>query len=170
MNVETYRSLFEYNRWANARVWTCVLALTDSQFNEPSDYSLGSVQHQIVHTMGAESLWQKRLIGISPSTFLDPADYPLRAVIRAEWNLIEQDMIAYLDRLDEATLGVELEYRSINGDAVRHMPVWQALQHMVNHSTDHRAQTLAQIHRVGGATVAQDLVFYSWEKQGQTAP
>jgi uncharacterized damage-inducible protein DinB len=170
VNVEAYRSLFEYNRWANARVWKCVMALSDDQFNEPSDYSFGSVQQQIVHTMDAESLWQKRLIGISPPAFLNPADYPLRSMIRAEWDIVDEDMVAWLDKLTEAKLEEDLEFRSINGDAIRHMPVWQALQHIVNHSTDHRAQTLAQIHRVGGPTVAQDLVFYTWEQQGQIAP
>ncbi len=170
MNIQMFQELFEYNRWANARVWQCVMQLTEAQFHEPSTYSFGSVQKQVVHTMDAESLWHKRLLGFSPPAFLNPADYPLRSMIRAEWDIIEGDLADYVDRLDERQLEAEMEYRSINGDALRHLPVWQALQHMVNHSTDHRAQTLAQIHHVGGPTVAQDLVFYTWEKQGQTAP
>ncbi len=43
-------------------------------------------------------------------------------------------------------------------------PLWESLYQVLNHSTDHRAQTLAQIYRVGGETIAQDFVYYTWEK------
>jgi uncharacterized damage-inducible protein DinB len=38
-----------------------------------------------------------------------------------------------------------------------------SLMQILNHSTDHRAQILSLIHQLGGATIAQDLIFYSWE-------
>ncbi len=34
---------------------------------------------------------------------------------------------------------------------------------VINHGTDHWAQTLALIHQVGGQTLEQDFIFYAWE-------
>jgi hypothetical protein len=35
-----------------------------------------------------------------------------------------------------------------------------------NYSTDHRAQTLAALHRVGGPTTPQDYLFYHFDRAG----
>jgi uncharacterized damage-inducible protein DinB len=34
-----------------------------------------------------------------------------------------------------------------------------------NHSTDHRAQTLAGLHKLGAPTVGQDYLNFCWEKR-----
>ena len=36
----------------------------------------------------------------------------------------------------------------------------QTLLHMINHGTDHRAQTLAMMHGMGAETIAQDYSKY----------
>ncbi len=43
--------------------------------------------------------------------------------------------------------------------------VWQAMMQVINHSTDHRAQTLAGLHRLGAPTVAQDYVYFVVEQK-----
>ncbi|PJF26553.1 MAG: hypothetical protein CUN52_15675 [Phototrophicales bacterium] len=45
------------------------------------------------------------------------------------------------------------------------MTVRDALVQVANHSTDHRAQTLAGLHQLGATTVEQDYLFYLWEKE-----
>ncbi len=42
MNADYYRRLFDYTFWANKKMWECVEALTEAQFNQPSDYWGGS--------------------------------------------------------------------------------------------------------------------------------
>jgi uncharacterized damage-inducible protein DinB len=46
-----FRTLFEYTFWMDRQVWDCVLTLTDEQFDEPLDYSIGSIRKHCVHTM-----------------------------------------------------------------------------------------------------------------------
>lgn len=163
MNTEQVRKLFDYSFWAHRRVWECVEPLTESQFTRPSDYSIGSIHDQVVHTMSAEWLWLSRINGVSPESLYLTADYPTRAAIRAKWDEIEADWCAYLDTLQDHQLSDVLTYISLKGKATRHSPLWEVLTHLVNHGTDHRAQTLALIHQVGGKTVEQDFIFYAWE-------
>jgi uncharacterized damage-inducible protein DinB len=36
MDNSIFAALFDYNAWANRRVWECVQPLTDEQFNRPT--------------------------------------------------------------------------------------------------------------------------------------
>jgi uncharacterized damage-inducible protein DinB len=163
MNAAHYQRLFDYNTWAHRRVWSCVLKLTDEQLHQPSDYSIGSIYDQLVHTMGAEWLWLSRMQGVSPDYIPGAAEFPTLEALRTEWDKVDAGWRAYVAGLTDAQLDEMMEYVSINGRARRTTPRWEALSQILNHSTDHRAQTLALIHQVGGETVEQDFVFYCWE-------
>lgn len=156
--------MFEYNDSANRKLWDLILKLSDDQFQHPADYSIGSVHDQVVHMMGAERMWLQRVQGKATSGLPETAEYPTQHDIRAEWDVVTEGWFAYLDRLSDEQIAEDfVEYVSINGNKLRQTPLWECLAHVINHSTDHRAQTLALIHQAGGETQAQDLIFYSWE-------
>ncbi|PJF40554.1 MAG: hypothetical protein CUN55_12570 [Phototrophicales bacterium] len=159
MKLDYIRTLYDYNYWAHKRVWTCVIQLSEEQFQRPLDYSIGSIHAQIVHTMSAEHVWFSRLRGESPQKMFQPEDYPTFDSIRQTWDKIESQVYDYLNQLDEATLASELIYQNTKGQNFS-TSIWGILLHVVNHGTDHRAQTLAMIDRVGGPTIDQDLIRY----------
>ena len=163
MNVRHYHRLFEYNHWANRRVWECVATLTEDQFRRHSDYSIGSIHEQVVHTMEVEWLFLQRVQGISPTTIAEGDQYPTREAIRQRWDSIISDWQTVLADLTDDSLDNSITFTSFNGKTQRTMPLWELLSQMLNHSTDHRAQTLALIHQVGGKTQEQDFIFYAWE-------
>lgn len=163
MNVDHFRKLFDYNVWAHRRVWECVVRLSEAQYRQPCDYSIGSVHEQLVHTFGAERLWLNRAKGIPTSGLPRSDDVPDRAALRADWDALWQEWQAFVDSLHDDDLERVMTYTSITGSQTRHTPLWLMLMQILNHSTDHRAQTLALIHQLGGETIAQDLIFYSWE-------
>jgi uncharacterized damage-inducible protein DinB len=43
-------------------------------------------------------------------------------------------------------------------------PRWQILLHLTTHGVDHRSQVLRLIHDLNGATFAQDMIMYLWQK------
>lgn len=145
-------------------MWDCVVKLSHEQFTQPSDYSIGSVHEQLVHTMEVEWLWLRRLQNVPPDTFHQAMDYPTRDSIRARWDMIEAAWRAFLNGLPEGDLTGYAEYTSRTDGKVYRTPLFEALTQVLHHGTDHRAQTLAQIHRVGGETIAQDYVYYTWER------
>jgi uncharacterized damage-inducible protein DinB len=162
--IDLLRTLYDYNYWAHRQVWqTSITALTDEQFTQPLDYSVGSIHQQVVHTMSAEWMWLTRLGGTSPAAMLDPADYPTRPACRARWDEIEAEAHARLDSLADADLNDDFSYTTTSGKTYTQSTA-EILLHVVNHGTDHRAQMLAMLHRFGVPTVQQDLIFYMRER------
>jgi uncharacterized damage-inducible protein DinB len=164
MNAAYFRRMIDYTYWAHRQVWGCISELNDEQFTRACDYSIGSLHEQAVHTMGAEWLWLQRVRGEQTDPFLKPEDYPTRESVRNQWDEIEGGWRAFVNNLSDEQLAQTIEYTSINGLVKRSQPLWEGLAQIINHATDHRSQMLALIHQVGGKTVAQDFVFYSWEQ------
>ena len=163
MTLDRFKKMFQYNYWANDKMWDYVLQLNEEQFYRPCDYSVGSVHQQVVHMMGVEELWLHRVRTVNqPLEFAQPDVYPTQADIQNHWQTIRHDWIVYLDELTEEELDEEIAVVSITYDTTFTSPRWEALAQVINHSTDHRAQTLSLIHQVGGKTDAQDFIFYAW--------
>lgn len=169
MRVEYLRTLLDYNYWAHRRVWECAASLSPEALTQAHDYSIGSIHAQLVHTMAAEQLWLERLKGNQRATLIgDPALYPTLEAITQHWRSIEQDWRSYLETLSETALDDDVVYISISDGKEHHTPRWMAIMTILNHGTDHRAQILALIHARGGKTVAQDIVFYGWDRLEQS--
>jgi uncharacterized damage-inducible protein DinB len=81
-------NLYNYNQWANARVWDCVMQLDEEKFTRELDYSVGSIYIQMVHTMAVEHWWL-HFLRTGTLDFLDPEDFPDRTAIRTRWDEID---------------------------------------------------------------------------------
>jgi uncharacterized damage-inducible protein DinB len=165
MDKHHFQMLYDYNFQANRKVWDCVMELTDEQFHQPLDFSVGSIHDQCVHTMAVEHWWPHFLM-TGELDFLDQDQYPTRELIRQQWDAVEVKIHAYLDTLtpQELERNVRPPEPEWNADK-KPIKVWQVLVQVANHSTDHRAQTLAMIHRLGGETIEQDFLNYLFDLQ-----
>lgn len=153
MHADAFRHIYSYHMLINHRIWDeCIMTLSDAQFTQELDYSLGSVRNQVVHMMSVDERWFAGLRGVELPDFLNPEHYTDRMKVRAEWDRVEADMRTWLDALDDVTLATEFDAG---------LKVWQVLFHVVNHGTDHRAQLLAGLHRLGAATFAQDYAYFA---------
>ena len=154
----------DYNYWANRRIWGCVMALTAEQFNRPLDYSQGAICNQIVHTMWAEDVWLSRITGDANPTYTSQ-DFENRTAIRTAWDALEAKVFNTITSMDETQLTQRMGYQNSSGTEFQ-QTVLQIVLHLVNHGTDHRAQTLAMMHMLGAETVEQDLIHYYRENPG----
>ena len=161
MTLETIRLLFRYNYWAWARVWECVEELTEEQFTRVLNFPWDSVHGQVVHVMGGEYVWIERMLGGTPENLFYTKDYPTRAAIRQRWDQIEARAFSFLDNLSEAELLSDFTYSNTRGETYTNNRR-NILLHVINHSTDHRAQILAMMHSMGARTVEQDLIHFAW--------
>jgi uncharacterized damage-inducible protein DinB len=164
MEPRFFADLFAYNQWANRRVWDCVTQLSDAQFDQAIDYSIGSIHIQVAHTMGVESWWFT-FLKTGELHFATDADRATRTAIRAKWDETEaliRDYVAGLSP-DELTRTVRPPFWEADKPPI---PVYEALFHLAHHSGDHRAQTLAALHRVGGPTTPQDYLFFHFDRAG----
>lgn len=165
MNEKYIHTLYRYNAWANARLWECIMALTDEQFVQDVGYSWGTVCGQVVHLMTVDERWFARIKGIPLPDRLQPQDFPTRAAARAKWDEIENAVQEYAQSVDDAQLARLIDYDMPHRGGMKRNAVWQIMAHVVNHATDHRAQIMAMLHLLGAPTAEPDLMFYLWENE-----
>lgn len=157
--VEMVRTLFEYDTAQWRRVWQSAATLTPEQFAQEIPYSHGSVRSQLFHVTDVAERWLRGLQGDANAYHfnLNPDDYPALEDLRAKWEQVSAATLAHVNALADADLDATLP--GMRG------PTWHVLAHLVNHGTDHRAQTLAALHHLDAPTFAQDLIFTLWFPQ-----
>jgi uncharacterized damage-inducible protein DinB len=160
MNADDIRLYYNYHFALNRRLWDeSLMKLTDEQFTRNIDYSVGSVRNQVVHLMNIDDRWFSGLRGEEVPGFANPVHYPERAKIREQWDSVETRMRDYLAQLTDERVNTMFD---------EDLKVWQVLLHVLNHGTDHRAQTLSTLHSLGAPTFPQDYVIYLWRlKEGK---
>jgi uncharacterized damage-inducible protein DinB len=152
MNADNIRQLYDYHFALNRKVWDeGVALLADEQFAQKLEYSVGSVRNQVVHMLSVDERWFSGLRGVEVPDFLNPVHFPRREKVRQRWDEVEHDMRVYLDGLTDETLAQPFE---------RGLYVWQVLFQVLNHGTDHRAQLLTMLNKLGLETFPQDYVLH----------
>ncbi len=165
MSIESFQEMYAYNFWANRQVWSCIEQLSEEQFTQDSGYAHGSLRAQSIHIMDVE-WWWLHFLATGELSFLNEDDYVTRADVRRQWDLVEKAAMAYIQMLTPAKLERDARPEFWREER-KPIKVWQALFQVANHSTDHRAQMLAAIHEMGGATIEQDYLNYAFEQQSQ---
>jgi uncharacterized damage-inducible protein DinB len=150
-----------YNYWANHRVLDAAGALEPASFTQEvgREFSFPTLQGMLVHLMGAELIWLGRWQGDSPGTPQRAEDYPTLAALRSRWESAERDFRRFVDGLGDEELGRVVETRTLAGQ-VYQLPLWQMIQHVVNHGTHHRSEVATMLTRLGAPPPPLDLVIY----------
>ena len=163
MSPEEMRHLYEYNAWANRRSLTAAVALTLEQFTKPMGSSFPSVRDTLGHIFGAEWIWLERFQGRSPSGLPDVAQYPDIATLGERWGEFEPRLLHFVRSLTQGDLDRVLEYKTLKF-GVYSNPLWQSMQHVVNHGTYHRGQVTTLLRQLGAQPILTDLMHYYRER------
>lgn len=161
MKPEQIKTLFDYHYASYDRIRDCAASLSPNQFVAESSYSVGSVRNQLAHCLMVDIRWLARL-NRQPPPEMEYADFPDQATLWREWELVRDQVMAYVDQLTPATIDEVVDLHFPDRGGSRRSRRWQILLHMVNHGTDHRAQILALLHGCGVATFEQDLMLHLW--------
>ena len=156
MKIADFQKLFDYMYWANCQMWHCIVEMDDTQRTTDLHYSIGSVQAQLIHMVSIENLWINYLWH-GEVEFLTENLLPTLGHIREEWDALEDEIRDYLTTLTDADLDRVIHPPFLN---LPPLTLRDILLQLVNHATDHRAQILAGVHRLGGQTIAQDYLSY----------
>ena len=159
MTPEEMRLLYDYNAWANHRELDAASALTKEQFLKPMSSSFSSVRDTLAHICGAEWIWLERFQGRSPSSLPDTAQFSDVAGLRAHWDELEGRLLKFVRGLTQANLDSVLEYKTLKFGVYKN-PLWQSMQHVVNHGTYHRGQITTMLRQLDRTPVGTDLITY----------
>jgi len=163
MSPQEMQLLFDYNAWANRRSLSAAEKLTNEQFLKPLGSSFSSVRDTLAHIYGAEWIWLERFQGRSPSALPDKAEFGELASLRDKWLEHEQRLLAFVAGLSQADLEREMEYKTLKFGVYRN-PLWQSMQHVVNHGTYHRGQVTTMLRQLGAQPILTDLMHFYRER------
>ena len=166
LDPSTVRLLYDYNAWANDRTLDACGTLTQEQFTRDLGSSFGSVRDTLAHIMGAEWVWFERWHGRSPSALPVASEFSALARVRARWTEIESSQLEFVGHLSAEDLARIREYRTLKSGVYVH-PLWQSMQHVVNHSTYHRGQVAMLLRQSGAKPNFTDLIYFYRERAGQ---
>jgi len=168
MTVQDLEALYDYNYWANRKLFGVLSQLKPEEFTKSVAGSYGSVRNTLVHVMSAEWGWLDRCGGHPRGAKLKGDDYPTLDSLVSRWKNVEGYIREFLSTLSDADLGRDVEY-SPDGVARRSMAIGDLLQHSVIHGTHHRGQVAMLLRLLGYTPGNFDLIFYKAEKRGSAA-
>jgi uncharacterized damage-inducible protein DinB len=160
--------LLDYTVWANRRVLRAAATLTAEQFRSDGGSSHGGVRGTLTHIMGGEWIWLERFKGVSPERLLDEGEFLDIIALRERWKAVEQHRAAWFRALHERDVAATVHYVNTEGRAFE-APLWQLVQHVVNHSTYHRGQVVTLLRPFGVKLLPTDLVLWDRENPARKA-
>jgi uncharacterized damage-inducible protein DinB len=159
MNKQDVEYLYEYNRWANARVLDSVSKLTPEQFSRDLQSSHRSVKDTLAHILAAEWIWLERWKGVSPNALLIPSDFPTVESLETRWAAVVGDYTEFIDGVTDGSLAAVIAYTNTRGEEWAY-PLGQMLQHVMNHSSYHRGQVTTMLRQLGAEVNPVDLLVF----------
>ncbi len=164
MMIAEARSLFDYNAWANARVFETVGRLPVEAQLQTVVSSFPSVLDTLAHIVGAEWIWSKRWMGESPDRFPDWVAQPECGDLRQRLAAVEAERADLLGAMQDADLERIVRYGTLSGQQFAD-PLGQLMRHVVNHSTYHRGQIATQLRQLGRTPPGTDYIL--WLRAGR---
>jgi uncharacterized damage-inducible protein DinB len=168
MNVEDFRLLYEYNSWANGRSLDACSALSDEQFTRDLGSSFPSVRDTLSHICEVEWLWLERWQGRSASSLRPGSDFTTLDSLRRRWQEVETSLLGYISPLKAEDIARIVEHTTTKG-VPQAAPLWQMLQHLVNHGTYHRGQVATMLRQLGAKPNSSDLIFFYRERASKAS-
>ncbi len=164
MTLADIQTLYDFNYWAKARIMSVVETLNQDQFTKDLGSSHGGIHGTLVHIVGAEHIWLSRWVGQPVFRLLNPTDYPTIPAVRQKWDEVEQQMGEFVGGLTEENLSAIVMYKTTEGKQFSN-PLWQMMQHVINHSTYHRGQIVTMLRQLGVKPIGTDLITFYREKR-----
>ena len=147
MNVEDVRELFEYNAWANRRIFDALAQLPAEQYTRDLKSSFGSIHGTVCHIVWAEQLWLSRWVAKPALGTPQGRDLAGLAEARARWESVETERAAFLAGITEAKLRDGVTIQPTGGGSYTHT-FRQMFLHTVDHSSYHRGQIIVMLRQL----------------------
>ena len=154
MRIEDFKLLFAYSDWATERL----LDKAGELDNAPPQ-----LLETLAHICEAQTAWRMMLTRGNFNARLQPGDYANLAALRGLWEGEKAAFNAYVEDLTDADLKRDFHYVGDAGPRSRQL--WQALWHVVNHGTQHRAECAMMLSALGQSPGDLDLMQYLIERE-----
>jgi uncharacterized damage-inducible protein DinB len=155
-------SLYEYNKWANARVIGSLRPLSAEDYTRELGGGWPSIRATFVHLAGATDAWAERFAGKDVTVLPTPDEVSTFDAAAALLQGAETKLDAFLSTIAPEKATGSFTWKNLKGEP-KTAPFWAVLRHVVNHGTYHRGQISSMVKRVGGKPVSTDMVVWGIE-------
>ena len=153
------RALYAYNAWANNRCLDAATLLSVGQFTQAMGSSFASVRDTLVHIYSAEWIWLERFEGRIAKQHISADKFSNIASLREPWREQEKKLLAFVEGVTQQHLDSVHEYVTLSYGSLSN-PLWQSMQHLVNHGTYHRGQVAGMLRQLGAVPKPTDLIAF----------
>ena len=143
MDVQSARTFFAYNRWANRRLLQAAGELSVEELDRDLRASFTSIKGTLRHLLWGERSWLRFWQEGSFGPDLSPTEFPDLASILAGWTVLEEEQGAFARTLGDESLAGR---RDVDEDSYA---LRELIQHALNHSTHHRGQVVLMLRQLG---------------------
>ncbi|HLF77320.1 MAG TPA: DinB family protein [Dehalococcoidia bacterium] len=159
MDIEYFRTLFDYNRWANARILDRSSEVAEADYFGPHPgLSFGNLHGTLVHLIGAEMTWLRRFTG-QPAPRITEVEMPDLAALVALRAEAEAGQVAYFATLTDSDVNRDNTYGLPNGGQMTHK-LGHQMAHWVNHATQFRSEAAVRLTELGLSPGGLDLAMW----------
>src|SRR5881227_505972 len=163
MSPTEIQQLYDYNAWANRRSLAAAEKLKAEDFIKALGSSFSSVRDTLAHVFGAEWIWLERFQGRSPASLPDTTQFKDVVSLKERWSEHEMRLLGFVRGLTQSDLNRIFEYKTLKF-GVYSNPLWESMQHLVNHGTYHRGQVTTLLRQLGAQPIATDLMHFYRER------
>jgi len=156
--------LFGYCEWANHRFLDAVGLVPREDYARDLKGSHGGIHGTLVHTYGAEFVWQQRFGGVSLLSLPGQEQVTDLATLRERWAALEAERRSWLESLGPDAGSRVIEFRSFKGEPFSSQ-LWPLVQHVTNHGSYHRGQVAVFLRQLGMKPPVTDLVAFDRERR-----
>jgi uncharacterized damage-inducible protein DinB len=148
--LEQFQTLSRYNRWMNGKLYEICAAMSDAERKRDRAAPFRSIHGTFNHLLLADRIWLGRFTG-QPfvARSLDQELYSDWSELRAERNLTDEKIEAWIASVSEETLMANLTFTPMSNPQEYSLPLWQCVLHLFNHQTHHRGQITTLIEQAG---------------------
>lgn len=153
-----YRTLLEYNSWANQRLASCLGAQSDDILFAEIISSFRGIAGTIMHLEGAERIWLNRIRGEQGGGF--EKQLPDREKLLC-FPDTSQAWVRFISNQEADFIDQSSSYLSIKGEPFTSVHS-DIITHVVNHSSFHRGQIITMLRQMKvDAIPSTDFIVFS---------
>jgi uncharacterized damage-inducible protein DinB len=159
MMIKDIRTLFDYDIWATDRTLESVSSVPTDKYLEDLKSSHGGIHGTLVHIYSSNVIWLQRWKGSSAPSPATSREILSLESLKSHWKEYQSNLDSYFESLDDAKLNGFLSYNDLKGNRQAE-PLFQQMQHLINHSSYHRGQIVTMLRQVASKPIGTDLITF----------
>ena len=148
MTLKEITLLHAYSSWASNRIFDAVAALPADQYMQDMKSSHGGIHGTLTHMVAAEKIWLSRWVGKPDARLMGTDAAPSLSDVKAVWEKVGYETALFLGTMTDKKLQETFPMTTSKGETFNHV-YWQAIQHVVDHSSYHRGQIVTMMRQLG---------------------